>query len=455
MCTIKKTGFLGYLSFNFLMMFSSPTLYAMTPLNDHEMSDATGQAAFYTTYTAPSGSGTGATASDYGFFKLGLTGTVQLNANIDHLQLGCGGVNGAGCDIDINNLSLSGISDGGSGLGHYATTTSRAATDAFLTNPFLQLAIQNPTSLSTRQVVGVNFGVASMTGLLTAGTSNSTSLNGASTSPTGVGINTLSGYMNIASATGTASTAPRTMTYSDTNQSITGNISTTTLGGCSILNPCIPFSTNNYSFNIGSASVPITTNPTTVNGTRLTSVQLSGTGLVSSLPLNGSMTATATLLFIPIPVTLSNVSGNVTNLGVNLTVNEGLSYIHSIPFNNNSLSLSLQSVPLLWPGSPSNDIAQRGWWLGAGGTINIGNITPSAQVAITNNVLAQTIPAISTYLTNNPVNCGLLATSCLVNAPLNLGNIDLTGTSVNFPLTNLTLSAQTPVPNCYGGLKFC
>ena len=57
-------------------------------------------------YTAPSGAGP--TTSDY-YYKLGLEAKMELNLNIRNLQLGCGGRNGPGnCDIDIENLSLSG-----------------------------------------------------------------------------------------------------------------------------------------------------------------------------------------------------------------------------------------------------------------------------------------------------------------------------------------------------------
>lgn len=171
-----------------LLLYSFVPAYAVLQVvDDSELSEQTGQAAFYTAYNAPSGSGTGATPSDYGFFTLGLNGELDLNANINHLQLGCGGVNGAGCDIDINQLGLS----GSPGVGSCPSGASRATCDAVITNPFLQLAIQNPNTLSTRQIVGINFGAQNVIGLLTAGTDNPSSLNGSATNPTGVGINRL------------------------------------------------------------------------------------------------------------------------------------------------------------------------------------------------------------------------------------------------------------------------
>lgn len=79
---------------------------------------------------------------------MGLSAEIELNANIKKLQLGCGGSNNsirAGCDIDIDNLSLSGIPEAGQ---------ERPETSAKLTNPFIEFAIKNPTSAATREVMG-------------------------------------------------------------------------------------------------------------------------------------------------------------------------------------------------------------------------------------------------------------------------------------------------------------
>jgi hypothetical protein len=112
----------------------SSSLYS---LSDHELSETTGQALMSLTYISPTDSAnldsirtkvTNPSNGGVGFYKLGLEGVLELNANIKKLQLGCGGVNGAGaCDIDIDYLSLSGDSD---------TNTGRASSSAKLTNPF-------------------------------------------------------------------------------------------------------------------------------------------------------------------------------------------------------------------------------------------------------------------------------------------------------------------------------
>ncbi|MDE2422234.1 MAG: hypothetical protein KGO49_13765 [Gammaproteobacteria bacterium] len=205
MNTLKVWTILKAMLAVLLLSVTAPSFAVMQAMDDQALSQETGQAAFFTSYNGPSGSGTGATPSDFGFFTLGLNGTVQLNTNIQHLQLGCGGVNGPGCDIDISNASLS----GNPGVGSCPAGASPASCDAVLTNPFIQLAIKNPTSLSTRQLVGFNLGAQNAVGLLQTGSQPTGSL---SSSPNG--ISTISGYMQVQSAvgssnlTGTVSTLP-------------------------------------------------------------------------------------------------------------------------------------------------------------------------------------------------------------------------------------------------------
>ncbi len=158
--------------------------FAQEPLNDDDMRTVTGQAAFYTDYIPVGGNNPN---SNIGFYTLGLQGKVELNANINHLQLGCGGVNGAGgCDIDISHLRLTGVNAGGSG--------TYADTDAVLTNPFLQIAIQNPgaNQLSTRSIAGIRFGAQGVLGMLSLGENELTNDLRDDT-----GINTLSGDIGL------------------------------------------------------------------------------------------------------------------------------------------------------------------------------------------------------------------------------------------------------------------
>lgn len=116
----------------------------LVPMSDAELSATRGQALMSMSYIAPNDSANLEKlrdSSNVGFYKLGLEAELEINANIRKLQLGCGGVNGAGgCDIDFDNVSLSGVAD---------TREGRVASDAKLTNPFLEFAIKNPNSAST------------------------------------------------------------------------------------------------------------------------------------------------------------------------------------------------------------------------------------------------------------------------------------------------------------------
>jgi hypothetical protein len=74
------------------MSTHAATLQALT---DEQLSETTGQALMSLTYIAPTDTANlEARAqvgdSTVGFYKLGLEATVELNANIKKLQLGCG-----------------------------------------------------------------------------------------------------------------------------------------------------------------------------------------------------------------------------------------------------------------------------------------------------------------------------------------------------------------------------
>lgn len=180
----------------------------LIPLTDNELAEETGQALFNLSYLAPGDTGNPAAnnsgGTNTGFYTLGMEGDLALNANIKNLQLGCGGTNGAGkCDIDAQNVSFGcvanaagncislpkdttktppeidgAIPDGSSGTGALSSVQSQLK-DFVLSNPFLQFAIQNPNSASTRQVVGLRLGASKALGPLSFGT-----------------LNTLSGYLS-------------------------------------------------------------------------------------------------------------------------------------------------------------------------------------------------------------------------------------------------------------------
>ena len=132
-------------------------------LTDSEMSAETGQALFNLSYIAPGGTNPNA---GVGFYKLGMEAQLDINANIKKLQLGCGGFKGPGCDIDLDNVSFTGIVPTSNKPGG---TDAGPASDFVLNNPFYEFAIKNPTNAATREVVGFRIGADSVWGTLSIG----------------------------------------------------------------------------------------------------------------------------------------------------------------------------------------------------------------------------------------------------------------------------------------------
>lgn len=164
--------------------------WALQPMSDDELQAEVGQALFSLNYTAPTGTGTGATTTDYGFYALGIQATLEINANIKTLNLGCDGASGTGtCDIKASEVSFGCITNSSnvcipvSGTNTNTGVSSTAARtgmrDFILTNPFLQIAIRNPNSASTREVVGVRLGAERSQGPISFGN-----------------LETFSGYLN-------------------------------------------------------------------------------------------------------------------------------------------------------------------------------------------------------------------------------------------------------------------
>lgn len=206
---------------------------ALQALTDQELSNAAGQALYYSQYTEQGG---------LGFYRIGLQAEMEMNLNIRKLQLGCGGVNnGAGkpnCDLDIDYLSLSGQNFDAGGNPIAMTREQRVGSSATVKNPFFEIALKNPNSASTREIAGIRFSAEQLQGLLTAGLENTGTPNG---------INSLSGFLRIQSDSsgyvyGKANTGARDFIASSNasytvngvtgtyNNQVTGKVKVTGLG---------------------------------------------------------------------------------------------------------------------------------------------------------------------------------------------------------------------------------
>ena len=425
--------------------------YAMTALNDEELSEVEGQSLmnleFQQGTNTTDAQGKTYNQSNIGFYKLALSAELELNANIKKLQLGCGGDNNSiranSCDIDIDHISLSGLPDDPN-----YTSDQRAATSALITNPFIQFAIKNPTSAATREVLGFRVSAEKIVGLLTAGTNDGTQN----------GINTLSGYMKIAPATGSTKTQETPFT-----QSLTGKVN---IDGC--FNCPRTFVTSNSTIKIPSMPVNFTTKEAILNGSRLTSVNVKALADVPTISLtenSGNMKAvvegTTWVAFIPLNnFTISDMRVNmqISGLKTDIALNQSLGLIHSLPLNN-PVSLSLQKSKLFWPKEQA--VAEQGWWLAVNDPVQLGTLNASENYAVDINPI---LPNVATYLSDwfddNPLHVDFgSAVSALFTSKLvsNVGPVELgTLPALPLPLNNIPLGAsQNVISNCYGGLKFC
>lgn len=408
----------------------------LVPMSDAELSATRGQALMGMSYIAPTDSASNSSSNgNMGFYRLALDAQLEINANIKKLQLGCGGVNGAGaCDIDIDYLSLSGGT-----VDSTSTSTERASSSAIITNPFLEFAVKNPDSASTREIQGFRLSAKSLSGLLTFGLENGDAASG---------INSLSGYMVTKPTGGTVTTNPYYgITQDETNTAITGRA--TVLGNLYT----VPFTSTGYNLNLGAGSGTLSMGQQIITGKRINTANLNATARVGGLAITGTLDATASVLGLPIPIS-GNVTGTVNNLDVNVAIKQSLGYFHAAQLNGSAGYLSVQGVNILWPEAAST--AQTGWWLELTNPIDIGQITPAGSVDIALSTIVDALGQVSAYLDKNPVDCGLLASSCLIAGNLPVGTVDLTGkTPASMALTNVVLQKQSFSSNCYGSLKFC
>ncbi|WP_228256334.1 hypothetical protein [Acinetobacter wuhouensis] len=424
--------------------FAQPS--TLINLSDEQLAETTGQALMSLSYIAPTDKANLETArnggdKNIGFYKLGMEAELELNTNIKRLQLGCGGVNGSGaCDIDIENLSLSGLKLDAKGEPLDMTREERAQSSAKLTNPFIEFAVKNPGSASTREIKGFRVSAEKVVGLMTLGLSNDDTPS--------YGIRSLSGYLKLASASGTAKTIERPMTQAIGD--MTGRISIQ--NAFPLSSSPRNFVSDKFNLTLYEASVPFSTAPIVVSGSRMSKVNLNATAVIPQIDFAGPLDATINVAGF-IPITLGkNVTGKITNLTADITIDESLGMIHKIPVNGNPFSLSLQSQKIQWANAAAP--AERGWWMAFENDIKLGDVTPSKGIKIEDALLKQVLPKVNDYLYANYITCngysGCLGGDLPITDPINLS-----GQRVTLPLENLKLGAQSFQPNCYGSLKFC
>ena len=463
----------------------------MVPLTDVQLSETTGQALMSLNYIDPAatknpmkGIVTNGQSNKIGFYKLGMEAEIELNANIKNLQLGCGGVNGAGsCDIDIKNLSLSGLPSSYDAVGNPVYSEGRASTSGKMTNPFMEFAISNPESSSTRELKGIRFSAEKIDALLSAGVNN-----GATASTTD-GIQNLSGFMQIAATSGTAVTKP-TVFGTGSNQALTGYANISGLGNASFVSD----PSKSVGIAIPSMNVNFNIPQFTVNGVRNTKAVVNDILTnISSIPLDSNRNDSLYVNLgcsapgaglcglitgvVPNTTFKMDAGSNITNLNMNITFEQALSMIHNIPLTGTGGYLAMQSTSLLWPGatiavsdigktsladmSNGTDVAKTGWWMSFAQEVQLGKLNVTNPVSI-DSVLPQVSTLVSSALQKSPytyVNFGS-AIGALTGSPITQKiNVDLGSYTQSNPATmtllNQQLNNQNVVSNCYGSLKFC
>ena len=486
----------------------------LTELSDKEMSQVEGQALMSLSYLAPTDAKNpmkNITGNNIGFYKLGVEAELELNANIKNLQLGCGGVNGAGaCDIDIKNLALSGLPSSYDGNGVPVYDNGRVATSGKITNPFMEFAISNPMSSSTREIKGLRFSAEKINALLSAGLENN------SVASTTDGIQRLSGFMQIAGTTGTAYTQQTTFGLTQTQQlGGVARLCVGLIGGCGLADTDInfsskPTSTASTGITVPSVSTDFTINPFTINGTRQTKAMVNDIRTVlSKIPIAADSAGQySSSLFtndvLEVDLNCNNVSGRgcglitalkdtakfkmgkdsaITNLNLSIDFEQSLSMFHNIPLTGTGGYLSLQSIALLWPGatvstadagktslsqmSGNTDVAQKGWWMSFADPVQLGKLNVTQPIILDDAILAQVAQRVTQTLTPDYVNKPKANARYLTDVISLLADNPLTSTiqadlnsstlvnPVYFKLQNQQLGNQKVVSNCYGGLKFC
>ena len=187
------------------LLATLPASAALEAIDDEALAAVTGQSLFVGDFIA--GNASDPNGGRFDFHRMGLDVELALNANIDKLQLGCGGFNESiasnACDIDMDYVRLMGLNANGDG-GHPDGPLS----DFILKRPYIEIATTG-SGVTTREVVGIKVGSESANGYFGVGRNYTNGqVNqefGGTCNPGGnpaarlnchTGLNRISGYLN-------------------------------------------------------------------------------------------------------------------------------------------------------------------------------------------------------------------------------------------------------------------
>lgn len=370
------------------------------PMTNEEMSATAGQALFNLAYISPTDQGN--PNRDIGFYRLGMEADLEVNANINKLQLGCGGVNGAGsCDIDIDHVRLTGMVD-------TSSIDAGPASDFLVKNPFLEFAIRNPDKAATREIVGLRLGFMEAFGKMTIGepynyNSQDLSFTTNNDPDAHTGINSISGDLGLALVN---SKIPLLTCLFGANGGRTGcnlGIPGVPLGNATIEADQPNAGDNRFNLALGrSSAVALEGIKARYLGFSLNASWVESLKFVHEIALGNDTNHNGK--YDPGEATQDFALFTLSALGDNTIAGNTFS-------NPNNLQWQRVSDPTQWYASP------RGWSLSAPNSVALGNTTTNAVYVGVGEAL-----------------------TALAGFTLNIGNLD---------------AGLRPVDNCWGSLTFC
>lgn len=142
------------------MAASAPALAALEAIDDEELGAVVGQSLFVGDFIA--GNASDPNDGRFDFHRMGLDVELAMNANIDKLQLGCGGFNESiasnSCDIDMDYVRLMGLNDAKVG-----PSPDGPLSDFVLRRPYIEIAVTGG-GVTDREVAGIKIGSESANG---------------------------------------------------------------------------------------------------------------------------------------------------------------------------------------------------------------------------------------------------------------------------------------------------
>jgi len=165
MSTRRISRHLRWLLCSALALASLSARADLVEMDDQGLSDSAAYGLLWTDkITGSELAGSNAYSTPFTFYRMGMDAQLAVNVNIAKAQLGCGGVNdllnpGAGCDIDVDYLTM---------MGRNNLTVGNPLSSFVLERPYIELAIKNDGT-ADREIVGLKIGSQSANGAMVAG----------------------------------------------------------------------------------------------------------------------------------------------------------------------------------------------------------------------------------------------------------------------------------------------